>query len=62
MTGFRIYVKSRPTVSILLREKFNLKGGKKYVHHVLPTGDIPAPEHKEGKRKCDAWEFHYAGC
>ena len=41
--------------------KFNPKGVKKYVHHVLPNGAIPVRANKEGKRKCGAWEFQYAG-
>ena len=43
------------------RPKFNSKGGKKCVHHALPTGAIPVPANEEGKRKCGAWGFNYAG-
>ena len=43
------------------RPKFNTKGCKHYVHRVLLTGDRLVPVNEEGKRKCGAWEFHYAG-
>ena len=43
------------------RPKFNKKRCRNYVHHALPTGAITVPSNEEGKRKCGAWGFHYAG-
>ena len=37
------------------------KGGKNSVHRALPTGARPVPANEEGKQKCGAWGFHYAG-
>ena len=42
-------------------QKFNPKGGNKYVHHALPTGARPVTVNKEGKQKRGAWGFQYAG-
>ena len=34
---------------------------KEYKHHPLPTGCMPVPEGKDGKRTLGNWEFHYKG-
>ena len=36
-------------------------GEKKYKHHCLPTGCIPVPKNKDGKRIIDGWHFFYRG-
>ena len=33
----------------------------KYKHHCLPSGAMPVPENKDGKRNVNGWEFHYNG-
>ena len=33
----------------------------KYTHHSLPTGAIPVPKNKDGRRIINGWEFFYNG-
>ena len=35
--------------------------GTKYLHHALPTGAIPVPKNKDGRRVINGWEFFYNG-
>ena len=44
------------------RFKGNAKSkNTKYSHHSLPTGAIPVPKNKDGKRVINGWEFFYNG-
>ena len=41
--------------------KFVRGGTKEYICHQLPTGAVPVPKGKDGKRTVGDWEFHYNG-